>query len=250
MPVMTVSSPCQSRTKPTNPGFWHAWRKAREVDAVGHHGDVAGLHPGLAQPPGQDLRDGQHDGGGAPGLVFQPLGKAKQMQAAIGVTLGGQGGIDLQQQGRAGLAGQAGAGEIEQIAAFIDDVWLECGVSAFQRTIGDGVIGQFGDFLRRARQQFAQEPDGAAFAAEPGLVVETGADDMDLVAQRAEGADQFLDVHALSVLGLNAMAVEDAHGALDHDRFRRGRRPAKPRATTASQGMAGPQSTRKNPGIR
>ena len=57
----------------------------------------------------------------------------------------------------------------------------------------------------------------------PDCCVEAGADHQHLVAERAQRGDQFLDMHALAVARLDAVAVEDAHGSRRRRAAARGR---------------------------
>ena len=72
-------------------------------------------------------------------------------------------------------------------------------------------IGHLRQLAQRPGQQAADARDRRALAAQRHGVVGRRADDADLVPGSAQRGDHRLDMHALPVMGLDAMAVEDAH---------------------------------------
>ena len=200
---------------------------AVQHDAVVLDGDAVARHAGGGDQVREHGADREDAGGGLPGPRLEVARDAAEAEVAVPGAFGGEGGVDLEEQRQAGAPRQAGAGEIVEVVAFVDQFRLEGGAGGGQATIGGDVVGEFGDLAGGTRQQAAEAGDGAALAAEPGVLVERGTDDLDLVSFGAEGGHELVHVHALAVAGLDAVAVEDAHlrtrGSVSRDGWGRGR---------------------------
>ena len=187
------------------------------LDPVARHagcGDHVAQHPGYRQYP---VRRPPH-------RLLGPMRHAPQPQPGMRDALLRQRRVHLQQVRHPQLAREPFARQVIQVVALIDRLRAKCLGGPPQREIGGDVVGKFRDLPQRTRQQPAQPGHNPAFAAEAGGRVVGRPHHHHLMPGIAQGGDQFLDMNALPVARLDAVAVENAHGVPSAPRRRLGLR--------------------------
>ena len=218
-----------------------------EVDAVRHHLDAPPRNARAFDDALQSAGDHEDLVGGAPDIRLQPRGKSAQPKAAKSRAFLCQRGVYLQEQRHTLPPCEPGSGEMEQVVALIDHVRMEV-ARGLPQTPGDrDIIGKLRERTDQWRQASAYQRDQPAFTAKFRLLVKAGPDHQHLVSLGAQGCDHRLEMHALTVARLDAVAVEDAHrrqvsvGSADHIRDRHVRRapPIHDRVDIGSRGDVG-----------
>ena len=139
------------------------------------------------------------------------MGQSLQPQPAEADSFLGERRIHFQQQRHAAAPCRPASGNMEKVSALIDDIRAEGPRRARQPHCGDQPIGHLRQLAQCAGQQAADAREGRALAAQCHGIIGRRPDDADLVSGSAQRGDQRLDMHALPVMGLDAMAVEDTH---------------------------------------
>ncbi len=183
------------------------------VDAVGDHVDPRLGHARGPHVVGEHVGHGQHGVRVAPDELLGPSRQPLEAQPAEAAALLVERRIDLEEDRHAGGARRAHARGKEQVVALVDEIGAKLGDRTAHLQVVVRCIAELEQLVGRARQPRLQRRHPARVGAERFVLDVLGPDDPQLVAERAERADQLLDVHELPVLRADAVVIEDLHAA-------------------------------------